>query len=63
LKDVTDSNGSNLEKLPHKLEKAQFFVIKSYSEEDIHKVHQSKDLNNLDRLLNTTCGAVQKKET
>ena len=26
-----------MEKLPTKLEKAQFFVIKSYSEDDIHK--------------------------
>lgn len=29
---------ADFEKLPHHIEKARFFVIKSYSEEDVHKV-------------------------
>jgi len=32
------ANGvADIEKLPHNIEKAKFFVIKSYSEEDVHK--------------------------
>jgi len=28
----------DIEKLPHNIDKAKFFVIKSYSEADVHKV-------------------------
>jgi len=30
----------DIEKLPHNIDKAKFFVIKSYSEADVHKVKQ-----------------------
>ena len=33
---------AHVEKLPHKIEKAAFYVIKSYSEEDIVKVTKRK---------------------
>lgn len=38
LATTTENKESTIQKLPYKLEKAGFFVIKSYSEEDVFKV-------------------------
>jgi len=35
--EVKANDVADIEKLPHNIEKAKFFVIKSYSEEDVHK--------------------------
>ena len=41
----------NPSKFPHKFEKGRIFIIKSYSDEDIHKVLHQVDLNSLRILL------------